>query len=494
MKTNVVQLEKHDDVLSARDKIAWNDAPRILLVLPERCKIFCDMLSLQLLQRFAVSRGTQLGLVSRSPDLQALADEVGIPVFETEKDAQRRPWRRRRRIVRRLAKGPVQLSVLRQTLLAAPVQGGLSWWRIPVFITGLMAFFALLIFFLPGAEITLNPEESQQKLELVLWANPNIPGANLTGGIPAHEISTIVSAQGETPASGVHMLPDQYAKGTVTLTNLTDKEVVVPDNTVVLTLNNPPVRFRLVEPVTVPAGSINHAEVGIEALSAGPQGNVTSGTIKAMEGMIGLQLRVENNAATAGGTEKESASPTQGDYDLLFTRLSAMLQQEALEQLLEGLSDRQVLVPESLKTARMVDEKQEPELEQPSDWLRLDLKAELSAWYVDIGDVEAMAGSAMDAALEPGFAGIPGTLKLTPLSTPVLQEGQVYWEMYMVRDIRAVLTEKPVIAGIVGLTPSEAAARVQADLKLKDSPRVVLWPAWWPRMPFLPFRIQVKTP
>lgn len=39
MKTHVVQLERDDDVVSARDKMLWSKAPRILVVWPRRGRV-----------------------------------------------------------------------------------------------------------------------------------------------------------------------------------------------------------------------------------------------------------------------------------------------------------------------------------------------------------------------------------------------------------------------------------------------------------------------
>jgi hypothetical protein len=36
MKTQIIQLESHDDIISIRDKMGWSQTSRILLVWPEK--------------------------------------------------------------------------------------------------------------------------------------------------------------------------------------------------------------------------------------------------------------------------------------------------------------------------------------------------------------------------------------------------------------------------------------------------------------------------
>ena len=51
MKTHVIQLEPHDDVISIRDKMSWAKTGRILLVFPTRVRSRFLTLDLRLLQR-----------------------------------------------------------------------------------------------------------------------------------------------------------------------------------------------------------------------------------------------------------------------------------------------------------------------------------------------------------------------------------------------------------------------------------------------------------
>ena len=96
MKIQIIQLEKHDDVISARDKMVWCKAPRILLVYPRGGRILTRQVDLVLLARFSVTLGSQLGLVTRDSEIVTMAAETGIPAFNSIVQAQRSYWRRNR--------------------------------------------------------------------------------------------------------------------------------------------------------------------------------------------------------------------------------------------------------------------------------------------------------------------------------------------------------------------------------------------------------------
>ena len=77
MKTKIISLESHDDLISVRDKFSWAKTPRILLVWPKYEKITLRLLDMKVLQRHADSLGAQLGLVTGQPKvLQAMTTRI----------------------------------------------------------------------------------------------------------------------------------------------------------------------------------------------------------------------------------------------------------------------------------------------------------------------------------------------------------------------------------------------------------------------------------
>ena len=92
MKTQIITLESHDDLISVRDRMSWAKTPRILLVWPKYEKVTLRQVDLKVLQRHASSLGAQLGLVTRERRVRADAEALHIPVFMSAGEAQRLPW------------------------------------------------------------------------------------------------------------------------------------------------------------------------------------------------------------------------------------------------------------------------------------------------------------------------------------------------------------------------------------------------------------------
>ena len=57
MKTQIITLESHDDLISVRDRLSWAKTPRILLVWPKYEKVTLRQVDLKILQRHAASLG-----------------------------------------------------------------------------------------------------------------------------------------------------------------------------------------------------------------------------------------------------------------------------------------------------------------------------------------------------------------------------------------------------------------------------------------------------
>jgi hypothetical protein len=61
------------------------------------------------------------------------------------------------------------------------------------------------------------------------------------------------------------------------------------------------------------------------------------------------------------------------------------------------------------------------------------------------------------------------------------------------RQIRAQVVDEQATQLAVGLSPAQAGQRLADSLPLAEPPHITLFPAWWPRMPFLPFRIFITS-
>ena len=495
MKTSVIQLEHHDDVISTRDKITGSKSARILLIWPERGAILNRKLDLVLLQRFAQKIGGQLALVTSDADVLFNAAEQGIPIFETAEEAQKRPWRRprnKRRGTLRRERKPVDLEKMRSKLPPKKLDKVENpALRIAAFTVGICAALALILFFLPNAQVKLALAEQNQTLNLGIRADPKITSPDLSGELPAYPKTVVVEGQDEIPSTGQSILPDKTASGNVTLTNLTEQPVNVPTGTIVLTNSIPAIRFQTVQDVVVPAGSGKTADVSVQAVQAGTSGNVIGGDIQAIEGAVGLSASVINSEATTGGTDQLNAVPTNDDYLAVRTRLVQTLQQTALKELQSGLKPDEKLIAADVILNKVQQETRLPAAGQPGDRLKLTLRIEFDGSYYRQEDLQAIANQSLDANLPKGYGPVSGTLTVAPISPAVRDGDSIGWQISASRKIHQNWSSDYLAQAVAGKTKAQANQIIQSALKLKSPPEIVLTPGWWSRLPFLTFQIKM---
>ncbi|HEX9386666.1 MAG TPA: hypothetical protein VF918_10145, partial [Anaerolineales bacterium] len=175
MKTQIITLESHDDLISVRDRMSWAKTPRILLVWPKYEKVTLRQVDLKVLQRHALSLGAQLGLVTRARRVREDAEALKIPVFESTGQAQRVAWPKPRR--RKLAHHAPRkdLREQREQVLSEEKQ----WRTHPVtrvgaFLLGVSSVLILVALFIPRAQVILQPKSKIQSIVLPVTASSSV--------------------------------------------------------------------------------------------------------------------------------------------------------------------------------------------------------------------------------------------------------------------------------------------------------------------------------
>jgi hypothetical protein len=494
MKTHIIQLERHDDVISTRDKMMWGSSQRILLVFPERGSILTRRVDLVLLQRHSAALGAQLAFVTSNATVRQNARDLGIIVFKSVIQAQKSPWRVPLTIRRKFKRRPpprLALDELRQRLVPRPVAGSIGQ-RLLIFTIGFAAVVALVLFIFPNASILLDMAEQEQQITIDIWANPSIQSPNLSGGIPAGVTTVIVEGTEIENSTGRTLLANRSATGEVLFFNLTDRDVLVPAGTIVRTQSDPAVRFETLLSVVVKGENVEEGElIPVRAVLAGSGGNVEAGAIEAIEGGVGPLLSVTNLQFTSGGTDQLSPSPIDTDFNRARERLLERLRQQAEMEIKASLpADTYYLAP-SIKILAIEYEDRQPAEGQPGDQLRITVRAAFSAWYVTAENIRLAASSALDANIDPGYAPIADTMRITLIGPPTVQGDNVTYQLAAARQVKATWSKDNVIHLVRGKDLITAAVVVQEKLLLKSPPQFSMSPHWWPRLPYLPFRIQV---
>jgi hypothetical protein len=496
MKTQLLPLESHDDLISIRDRMSWAKTPRILLVWPKSERIALRSLDLKVLKRHAASLGAQLGLVTRHRNIRREAQAQGIPVFNSTGQAQRKPWPEhelRKKHTRRQSRQ--KLHELRKQ-----VRGKKDAWhthtaaRIALFSLGVLAVLTLASLFIPRAQIFIEPETDLQTVTLPVQADPSLHSVFITGSIPSRELNVVVEGEQEIDASGWVPVPISRAEGLVTFRNLTEDPVIIPAGTVLTSTGLPGVRFLTVGTGELEAGLEATLDLPVEAESPGRAGNVEAEAIQAIEGNLGLLVTVTNSEPTGGGRDRSTEAPTERDHTRLREKLLAGLEANALNEMEALLEPGDQIFSDTLSVDQVLEETYAPPLGQPGDTVKLSLRVEYTVSYASGADLSELASTVLNASVPAGF-----TPSGKPMSFEALNQywtnsdGATQWTMRVSRELVKRVDKSKITPLVQGRSTAVAKAQLDETLNTPNPPEIHLNPEWWPWMPLIPFNITVET-
>lgn len=493
MKTQIITLESHDDLISVRDRMSWAKTPRILLVWPKFEKVTLRQVDLKVLQRHASTLGAQLGLVTRQRRVRADAEALGIPVFKSTKEAQRVQWPEPKRRKwpqkapdRTLREKREQVQVREEAWRAHPVT------RVVAFSVGVLAVLAIAALFLPRAQVQLKPVVKTQSVEIPVTANPSAEQVFITGSIPARERRIVVEGAQQVTVTGEGVVPQSKAKGTAVFRNLTQSAVNIPIGTVVAAGE---VRFVTTELGVLNPGGGETVELQIEAVTGGLSGNLDAETINVVEGRLGLLLAVTNPEPTTGGRERASVQATESDRARAKRLLLRSLEADAREKLLDELGSDDIPFDKTFVLVEVLSEVYDPPPGVAGSQLTVTMQAEYAIRYADASDLTELASLALNASLPSGFFPASDALTVEPLTAPtLLADGSARWTVRAEREIVQQVDAAQVTRLVMGLGSAEAQSLLDRNLPPQSDPKLALTPSWWPWVPIVPFRIEVVTP
>lgn len=497
MKTQIITLESHDDLISVRDRMSWAKTPRILLVWPKYEKIVLRQVDLKVLQRHALSLGAQLGLVTRARRVRDDAEALRIPVFESTGQAQRVAWPKPRR--RRWPRRPPRKDLREKQEQALAGRETEGWRAHPVvrvgaFMIGVASVLVLVALFIPRAQVTLHPESKLQSITLPVTASPSVETVFITGSIPAREKRVIVDGTQTVIVTGEGVIPQSKSRGSVVFRNLTQQAVPIPAGTIVRTADGSSVRFATTRPGEVEAGVGNELELPVEAVEGGLAGNMEAETIVIVEGRLGLSLSVTNPEPLTGGREVPSVQATDRDRQRAKDALMQTLEQGARAELEKNLDTGDILFGDTFAVSQILSEEYDPPAGAAGTKLTLTMQVEFSMLYAAASDLTRLASLALNASLPPGFAATSEALTVQPDTEPVVDEdGSIRWKVRAERNIVRQINNGQVMQMVQGVRSSRAQTLLEKNLPLQDSPEINLSPSWWPWVPIVPFRISVLT-
>lgn len=496
MKTQIITLESHDDLISVRDRMSWAKSKRILLVWPGFERVSLRPVDLRILQQHARYLGAELGLVTRQGSIRREAQGFGIPVFRSAAEAQRRSWPSaggqppERRVA--AADGAKLRSMRDEARLKPGRLGSSAIVRIGSFAVGVLAVLTLAALFVPRATIKLTPVSNEQSLTLPIKADPASNEVAISGSVPARELSVTVSGTQSLKVSSEASVPQNKAVGVAEFKNLTQAQVTIPAGTIVYSSTPVAARFATENEVRL-SGSLNaSAQVPIAAVRGGTQGNLPANAIQAVEGAIGTSVSVTNPDPTVGGTNQTTIVPSADDRERVRQALVAALESQAAEQMQGMIGPQDILLRNTLQAGKVQDETYDPAAGDPGAQVTAKMTMDFQAQYVKAEDVGSLATGALAASAPAGYVPATGSVTFSLEGTPTADaSGVSRFDLLVKCKMVRVLDLARVVALVRGQPPAVAAAMLQAQFPLQAPPEVTISPSWWPWLPLIPFRITV---
>jgi hypothetical protein len=226
---------------------------------------------------------------------------------------------------------------------AAAQQRSLAGYASVVVIVLILLVVGALAYFGPSAQVTVTLVSRSYSHAISLKAVPKGQQA-ADGTVMADVLTRDFTKGGMGNATGTAKINNQSASGSVTFTNNGKVQVAIPTGTIVATTGANGQQFATTaNAVVLPPGSNNAVgnsmDIPIQAVKAGPDGNVKSGTItvipddslsqiaKYNNGMAttDLNLQVSNKAATTGGGAGNATVVSRKDLDTTTKNLQAAL-------------------------------------------------------------------------------------------------------------------------------------------------------------------------
>ena len=507
MKEQIIHLDRSDDFHSARDKIGWTQADRVLLVWPTSKRghsvpVLNRKLDLVLLKRHAASLGARLGLVTSDEELVDLARELGLPGFNSVQDSHLFRWRKSRN-GKSLAVGYRPQASPYKTEDAPVIQFRPPAWlsnpwvsilfRLGFFGFALFASVTMLALVVPSARVSIAPNIQHIAAQLEINADPELTVVdpnNLT--IPAYTTQIEVSGIVQIPVTGTTEQAIQRAQGTVTFTNLTDQAFRVPAGTAVRTTGSVPTRFVTQQDVDLAEANGSTAEAPILAVEPGPNGNVGPGLINGVEGPLRVQVAVVNLHTTGGGEVLLVPAVTLADWENAREQLEAELLLKGHAEILGNLPPDEFSPDETIRLLQVTDTTYDTFPGESAEFLTLEMHATMAASVVrdedafEIGrhELESRTGDSLELLTRSVY------LERGNLITAA-ETGHVIFYLKVRGDAGPVVEVTKVQEAVRWRSPDDAVAILKAEFPVVQPPTLEIQPDWFPRLPWLAWRIDM---
>jgi len=497
-QAEVVYSEAEDTPAAIRGRIKAADGRRVLLVVPKDCPGLDSLVDLKVLVREIAALDKEVALVTRDRRLRELAHSLGFSTFTSAARGSGARWSGPVRRGRGPDRGRLTQESLRRAVVAPPAAGGVGVGATLVLglaLVGMLAFLGLIVaIFVPTATVTLHPVIYPVSTTLTVTASPDLESIDFINlRIPARVVEIELVGNDQLATTALRDEPEARATGEVVFTNKRSEATTVMSDTIVTTSGGTTIRFRTIDEVTLPPRVGGRARAAVEALEPGPSGNVAAYSINRVEGRMGLQVNVINDAPTQGGGMSQVTYVTNADKEQLRESSLRRLKEEGYESLVVQLMGEETLPYESLTTI-LLSETYDMFPGEVADSLGLHLRALIRGTVVDRDDVDLLGLRMLQLEVREGFQLLSDETEVSIDEISDLEyDGTLIAEVSAQGQSWVEIDAGEIRQSVRGMEVADVQEYLARHLSLASDPLIEVSPAWWGRLPWLPFRITVNV-
>ena len=488
---SVWYIDTDDEITDAVARLRSTDEGAVVLVVPAGSRIATGRINFKLLAREAASRDKSIAIVSDDEQVRALVAAAGVLGYERVADAEA--------ALKRGDTPPEPTPPLEGSVegdLSTPLDTNTAagdWLTRRRAVSGIVGVMLGLIVVggiatlqvLPSAQITITPRvEHVGPIAVAVTAASSIDAVDVRAGeIPAVALSIPLEVNGTFPAGGSETL-ETKAVGEVVFSS-TDQsfDQTIAPGTRVQTAAGVAFNTTAAAVLRRPTGDSGPASVRapVEAITAGPSGNVVAGAISVVPSLESQGISVTNETAAEGGNREEAAVVTGEAYDAAAVDLQNRLAGELASELRDPEN-----VPEGLtlfaQTARLGSVTHTPAADDVvgtrMETFELSAATTAQALAVDETLVEAVAIERLTSETPAGSALVPATVSAEP-GTGTARGDVIRYAAIAEGDAAVVVDPQTVLDLVRGLPVSEA----QAILEVFGTVDVTMWPDFLDDLP-----------
>jgi len=234
-------------------------------------------------------------------------------------------------------------------------------------------------------------------------------------------------------------------------------------------------------------------EASVIAMDPGPSGNVQPFLINRVEGPLASQINVVNDLAMSGGGVRQVGIVTQADKDQVRSILLQQLRQQAISEL-QGQLGEQEFIPEESINVFPLDETYDRFVGEQADVLGLKMRVAARGTVIGGYNANALILYQLENDIDPNYRLLPQGLTFQPGEVlAVNDDGAVIFKMRVLGNIGYRVPRAEVISEIQGKPVDLALDYLTRNYVLREPPSITVVPDWLGRVPFFPFRIQLRV-